>query len=114
MENTFEYLIIGAVAVLFVSFFVRAFLLLRKAGKIKKEGYDASAVISRVEYSPGDADSSETYYFYVRFRDMDGIERECRAGLASYPQYEEGDKVTIRYLPDDLEFVRIMDEVNDQ
>ena len=110
MAEIYPYMIIGLMVVFFISFVIRAIQLLKKSGRIKREGYDAKAVISRVEYSPADDDNSETYYYYVRFRDLSGVERECSAGMSLFPEHREGDQVNIRYLPDDLEFVRIMDD----
>ena len=110
MANIYPYMILALVAVMILAFFYKAFRMIRKSGKIKREGYDAKAVIYRVEYSPADDDNSETYYYYVRFRDLNGVERECSAGLSLSQKYQEGEQVNIRYLPDDLEFVRIMDD----
>lgn len=78
-----------------------------RAKKIDREGTETDAVISRVEYDR-DPDGNDYYNIYARYTDDTGMERESKTGIYAVAEYEEGQKVRIRFLPGDYDLVRIV------
>ena len=105
LKDNIMLILVGSVV---VGFIIRFVLIAMKVSKIKKEGLETEGVVSRVEYDPGDENNSSNYYIYVKFRDEQGVEHESTGGIYSTREYNEGDKVRIKYLPGDYEFVKIL------
>ena len=79
----------------------------RKARLIETKGTETTAVISKIadENRP---DESGPMTIYVKFFDDNGEEREIPAGIYRVHNHYLGEEVTIRYIQDDWELVRIM------
>ena len=98
-----KYILFGAVAALIIGFVIYTVI---RNGKIRKNGVEADAVISRIEEerttsSEGGADFTEIYY--VTYVDQQGKSVEAR--LNSAPgRTREGDRVRIKYLPEKPHF----------
>lgn len=98
-----DYLIFGAVAAVIIG--VAVFTVIRNR-KIRKNGVEADAVVSRIEetQSPsaeGGTDFSETYY--VTYVDQNGQTVEAQLDHAP-GRTRVGDPVRIKYLPEKPHF----------
>ena len=91
------------VVVFIIVFVIGVISSIKKANKIKKEGIETKATISRVEY---DTDSDDSTYekFYVSYLDNNGIQRESLLSNASV-NAKVGDQIRIRYLENDYQIV---------
>lgn len=99
---------VAAIAVFIVVFAIGLIPLLRKAKKIDKEGIETDAVVSRVERDFDTPDTSgSSYYTYVEFTDQDGVRRECVMTMGITAEFEQGDKVRIKYIPGQYDMVRL-------
>ena len=98
-----KYFIFGAVAALVIGVAIYTFI---RNNKIRKNGVEADAVVSRIEEerstsTEGGADF--TYTYYVVYTNQDG--QEIEAKLSSAPGHTRvGDPVRIKYLPEKPKF----------
>ena len=98
-----KYLLFGAVAALIVGVIV--FNIIRNS-KIRKNGVEADAVVSRIEEQEStDADGSldVTYTYYVSYRTQDGQDIEAKLNHAP-GRTRVGEQVRIKYLPEKPKF----------
>lgn len=84
--------------------------LLSRARKIERDGNEVWAVVSRVELERI-PDGSDSYHVYVQYQDEKGTMRESKAGMYVVPEYEQGQRGRIRFLPGQYDMVRIMKDV---
>ena len=75
--------------------------------KVKKEGIETDAVISRVELHEWSGGTGETWAgnsvteeYYITFTDQEGRAAESLLSNPGKHTFKEGDKVRIKYLPD--------------
>lgn len=98
-----KYFIIGAVVALIIGVAVYSFI---RNNKIRKNGVEAEAVVSRIEEettssSEGGTDFRETYY--VTYTSPDGQTVEAKLDHAP-GRTRVGDTVKIKYLPEKPHF----------
>ena len=94
-----KYVLIGAAAVVVVGLAVYSFL---RNNKIRKEGVEADAVVSRIEEQESansDGSFDTTYTYYVNYRTQDGQTVEAKLNRAPV-RTRVGDQVRIKYLPE--------------
>lgn len=98
-----KYFIIGAVALVIIGVAVYTFI---RNNKIRKNGVEADAVVSRIEEvrSTSSEDGAEySYNYYVTYTSPQGQSVEAR--LDSAPGHTRvGDSVRIKYLPEKPKF----------
>lgn len=68
--------------------------------KIKNEGIRANAVISRIEKDESVDDDSVTYHYYVSYEDESGNSQEAMILNNLNNNYNIGQTLTVKYLPD--------------
>ncbi len=76
--------------------------------KIRKNGIEAEAVISRIEESESvDSDGGVdiTYKYFVTYKTMDGKTVEARLGKIMQTRYHRGQTLNIMYLPEKPDYV---------
>ena len=86
-------ILIGVAILMFLGF--------KQNRKIKKEGLDAKAVVTRIEEHRDADDDGPTveYKYFVEYRAQDG--KTYEAELGSVPKRTQvGDEMIIKYLPD--------------
>jgi hypothetical protein len=95
--------------IVFVAFVVTVLIItIIRNQKIRKNGIEAEAVISRIEeYESTDSDgfTDTNYRYYVTYRTRDGKTVEARLGKIVQVRYHEGDTLNVMYLPDKPEYV---------
>ena len=100
----YEYLIFGAVAALIIGVAVYTFI---RNKKIRKNGVEADAVVSRIEERVTHSDEVGTDFretYYVTFTTADG--KTVEAILDNAPGHTRvGDPVRIKYLPEKPHYV---------
>ncbi len=77
-----------------------------KSEKIDSEGVETDAVVSRIEETWDTDPSDASYTTYVTYRDENGETRESPMALTVNRQYNEGDRLRIRFIPGDYSMVR--------
>ncbi len=107
LTQHFEFLFAAVALCVFAVAVVR---LLKKAKRIDREGLVADAVVSGFRESYDSETHSRSYTTMVRFTDRDGVKRECPMSVSSEIEYEVGQELRIKYLPDDWKMVRPVKE----
>ncbi|MDO5439268.1 MAG: hypothetical protein Q4F09_04510 [Erysipelotrichaceae bacterium] len=102
-----EYLL--AVLVILV-FCIRAYILVRRAKTIDKDGILTEAVVTRIEENWRSEPSETSYSIYVQYSDANGAVVENVLAAGTDKGYSVGQKVRIRYLPGEDGFVRPAEE----
>ncbi len=103
IELVFGIVLIGA-------FCIRAFVVLKKARRIDREGIETWGTVSRIDVTFDPDTVSESYVTYVTYQDENGETFEDPMALTSVPEYEEGQRMRIRYVPGEHELVRPAEE----
>ena len=75
--------------------------------RIEELGKETEGVVSRVERNE-DSDGDVTYQVYADYRDDTGGARESFAGSFSTRKYQEGDRVRIKFVPGEYDWVKIL------
>ncbi|MBQ6540580.1 MAG: hypothetical protein IJL71_06115 [Oscillospiraceae bacterium] len=88
-------------------FALKAYITLKKAKKIDREGIETDAVVSRIEEHWDPETASSSFTTYVEYRDDTGELVESPMALTGYVPYAEGQRVRIRFIPGDRKMVRI-------
>lgn len=104
MDPVFTVVFIVFVAIIVVSLVIT----LVRNNKIRKNGIEAEAVISRIEESESvDSDGSvdTTYTYYVTYRTMDGETVEAKLGKIMQKRYHMGQTLNIMYLAEKPNYV---------
>jgi len=71
--------------------------------KVKKEGIETDAVVSRVElreWGDLEAHNSITEEYYITYRNQDGQDVEAMLTNPGNHTFKEGDTIKVKYLPD--------------
>lgn len=82
--------------------------LLKKAHRIDDQGIETEAIVTYVGKDLGTDTSSSSYYTYVSYRDETGTERESVMTMGSEPEFEEGEKLVIKFIPGEYDMVRFV------
>lgn len=97
-------IIFGAVLALFAAGGIWAFIVSRK---VKKEGIETEAVVSRIELHEwtagtmeGSPSASVTEEYYVTYTNQEGQRIEAMLSNPDVKDLAAGTKIKIRYLPD--------------
>jgi len=96
-------LAIAGVAVVFIG--IKVFLNMKKAGRIDSSGVKAQAVVAEVIRTRA-SDDSWMFETKVRFTDKYGESHVCKLDTSIEDEYEEGQELTIKYIPGDYSMVR--------
>ena len=104
------YLIIGGI--ILVAIIVIIILSIMQTNKVKKEGIEADAFVSRIdveESTDSDGMTSTTGKYFVRYTGQDGKQIEARLanprkGLVM------GDRIKVKYLPEKPKYAVMVDE----
>ena len=102
-----NYALIAAFAVIVLIGFVYSY---QRSKKIKENGVEADAVVSRVkeiEKEDSDGHRSTDYEYYVRFQDQKG--QTVEAKLGNPPRFlAEGAQLRIKYLPEKPKYALVV------
>ena len=108
-ETIFVILLVAFAACAIWAFFV--------SRKIKKEGIETDATVSRVgshEWSGGAGDigtqDTVTEEYYITYVDQEGRAVEALLSNPGDHTFKEGDKVKIKYLPDKPEYPVLLED----
>ncbi len=99
---------ISIVIVVFVFFAVVFSTAVMRNNRIRKNGIEAEAFISRIEeYESTDSEGfrDTNYRYYVTYTTQDGKTVEARLGKIMQVIYQEGEKINIKYLPEKPDYV---------
>ena len=101
-------LIFGIVVI--AAFCVRAFLILKKARKIDREGIETEGIVSSIGETFDPVTASASYVACVTYTDLNGETFEDPMALTSAPEHEQGQKIRIRHVPGEHGLVRPAEE----
>lgn len=94
-------------AVILAAFVIGGIWAFAVTKKVKKEGIETDALVSRVElHEWGDIEThgSVTEEYYITYTDQDGRATEAMLSNPGSHQFKEGDRIRIKYLPDRKEY----------
>lgn len=89
-------------------FIVKLRSLLKKAHRIDDQGIETDALVSYVGKDLATDVSSSSYYTYVTYKDEHGTERESIMQMGSDPEFEEGEKLVVKFIPGEYDMVRFV------
>lgn len=108
-------IVIGIILLLFAIGGIWAFVVTRK---VKKEGIETEAVVTRVELHEWSEMAGDTYFpdsyteeYYVTFTNSDGQAVESMLTNEGDNKFKKGDRLKIRYLPDRQDYPVLIEKL---
>lgn len=106
-------IIAGAALVILIA--VVFVITVRRNRRIRQEGIETDAVVSRVEENynaQGDGTLSVSYSYYVQYEDQNGTTHEAILSKVLQSHYRVGDELRIRYLPEKPKYAFPIKRIN--